>query len=1152
MKINVSWRKKVLSLVLCVAVMLSVMVMGAGAAFSDQDKIENTEAVNMCSALNIIGGYEDGSFHPERNIKRSEITKMICVALNGGREPNVSTNTVPTFSDVRGTSAAWAEGYIESCVAQGIVSGVGGGRFAPNGNVTGAQLAKMLLVALGYNSDNEGFTGNAWETNVNVRASQKGLYAGLESMDTSAAVTRDQAAQMVWNALNAYEVEYKTTLVTDANGQLVSQITVQDKVVGTTNDKITLLEDTYGVYCVEGIVVANEYVTLADTKDKNTALAEGKTDIQVTNADAFEDGKKLSINDGGSNVFSVSTGADEIGKAVALFVKPDSNSTSTTKATVVGGAVLNGNVVLTANGPWDNQTDMNAALKDAGLKTALPAAYYVNGVKTAAAVDNSVMKNGYATQFIDNDDDGTVDYVLVNKTDLGKVTAYSTKDDGSITIESNGVSVKYKDSADVVGFADVAKDDYVLFSEVGGSLYVEKAQSVSGVLTDYSNQGTAGGVVSLWVDGTEYENSGATRSDDLLNPVGYTALDKTAIFYLDACGYIAGVDGTSVKEYAIATYYNANAQDEDGVTTSARAKVTFEDGTAGSPVVAALENDAGKTWDNTLNTDNYAVNAQLGSYSYDENDKLVLDVTGVLFVNDKTFEYTSGNVLVKYDSKNLTDDGKTATGDTVYMTDSTVLFVVDTKDGGAIDSTQVDKVTTYVGKDNMPSMELSSGYMVKYIVNDDNEIEAMAVISSGLSAVTDNYLYVIDVTSTATDTKKVKVVLDNEIKEITVNSKKAESISKGLNEYAVDETGNYDLKKITSDIVSGTVNKVNTNNNTIVVGGIEYGILDTTDIANITEEDVLTLAEVQVGDNVTVLKNSDGDALGIYVLFAADGDSNALNDALNRDNQTLNGEVPHGNIAVPAGLVLTLGDGAEISAGTTFSGDGKVEMGDVTISGTADMSEATVSVDGNVTVADGGALTIAAEPAKRPTGSGTLTVAAGGALAVDEVADTDSSKTLIGTVDARIITKGDTSVTVNFNGAGELATMTIAGNAEIPAGQTWYAMFGPEAATATELDMKVTSGTLTVNGTLKLIKGTTGSSLTVSGAGKVVVGTNGLINVASLANLIGNNAVVGTDATSKLTVADGNGTISDVNGVSDHNANAYTWDSEKSTWTTGA
>ena len=224
--------KKVLSLVLCLAVMLSVMVVGAGAAFSDQDKIENTEAVDACSALNIINGYEDGAFHPERNIKRAEVTKMICVALNGGTEPNTSTNANPTFSDVRGTVYAWAEGYIESCYAQGIVDGVGGTRFAPAGNVTGAQLAKMLLVSLGYNATTEKFTGNAWETNVNVRASQKHLYDGLEKMDTSAAVTRDQAAQMVWNAMQAYEVEYKDGVL-------------QDKVVGSTNDKITLLRDKY-------------------------------------------------------------------------------------------------------------------------------------------------------------------------------------------------------------------------------------------------------------------------------------------------------------------------------------------------------------------------------------------------------------------------------------------------------------------------------------------------------------------------------------------------------------------------------------------------------------------------------------------------------------------------------------------------------------------------------------------------------------------------------------------------------------------------------------------------------------------------------------------------------------------------------------------
>ena len=131
-------QKKVLSLVLCVAVMLSVMVMGAGAAFSDQDKIENTEAVDACSALNIIGGYPDGSYKPEGNIKRSEITKMICVALNGGEEPTLGTTCHPhVLRRARHPNAAWAEKYIESCVSQGIVSGVGGGRFSPNGNVTG-------------------------------------------------------------------------------------------------------------------------------------------------------------------------------------------------------------------------------------------------------------------------------------------------------------------------------------------------------------------------------------------------------------------------------------------------------------------------------------------------------------------------------------------------------------------------------------------------------------------------------------------------------------------------------------------------------------------------------------------------------------------------------------------------------------------------------------------------------------------------------------------------------------------------------------------------------------------------------------------------------------------------------------------------------
>ena len=97
--------KKVLSLVLCVAMMLSVMVMSTGAAFPDQDKIQNAEAVDMATALGIIDGYEDGTFRPAENIERGEAVKMISAMLNGGRDA-VQETTESSYTDVLGSDDA--------------------------------------------------------------------------------------------------------------------------------------------------------------------------------------------------------------------------------------------------------------------------------------------------------------------------------------------------------------------------------------------------------------------------------------------------------------------------------------------------------------------------------------------------------------------------------------------------------------------------------------------------------------------------------------------------------------------------------------------------------------------------------------------------------------------------------------------------------------------------------------------------------------------------------------------------------------------------------------------------------------------------------------------------------------------------------------
>ncbi|MBR3752144.1 MAG: S-layer homology domain-containing protein [Ruminiclostridium sp.] len=212
--------KKVLALVLAMAMSLSLAVSaGAATAFTDADSIDNAAAVDYCVALGIINGYEDGSFRPDDTISRAEATKLISIAMNGG-EAAIADNGKSSFSDVlTSANSKWANKFIEFGVAAGFVAGMGDGTFAPDANVTGSQLSKMLLVACGYNAVEEGYVGSSWELNVNVDAAKAGLYDGLADVVPSEALSRDDAAQMIWNALNAERVgRGVTTLLADKFG----------------------------------------------------------------------------------------------------------------------------------------------------------------------------------------------------------------------------------------------------------------------------------------------------------------------------------------------------------------------------------------------------------------------------------------------------------------------------------------------------------------------------------------------------------------------------------------------------------------------------------------------------------------------------------------------------------------------------------------------------------------------------------------------------------------------------------------------------------------------------------------------------------------------------------------------------------------------
>ena len=549
--------------------MLSVMVVGAGAAFSDQSKIKNTEAVDACTALNIIGGYPDGSFKPEGNITRAEVTKMICVALNGGKNPAVSTNTTPTFSDVRNNAnAAWAEGYIESCAAQGIVSGVGGGKFNPAGNVTGVQLAKMLLVSLGYKSENEGFTGNAWATNVNVRAAQKGLYDGLEKMDTSAALTRDNAAQMVWNALKAYEVEYVTNLIADKDGKLSTQITVQDK-IGNDNlrTKLTLLRDKYNADTREDTILIS-----VKKNSKGTYTVKTKKDSAdvVTYTEVTKDYTDL------------------LGQKVDVLVKTDDNSK------VYGIYPTDDNTVAikTTIGQLSELKTADKTFEVNGDKTKYDASitvYDAKGTSSANTVANLMRDDGtYNTAstvyLVSNDGDNNVDRAVVIPAQVAKVTYVGSS---SLTL---GNSIGSIDLDDIQTYDGIKKDDFVLYTKdadnTADSDVAVKVDTVDSTVS--ATKGTANEKgYEIKVDGNWYR-VGVTAKNTVASKESVRSGDKVKLAVYDGCFY--DVDKNAVASNEDILFVKEAGKIQSGINSGVEASVLFTDGTEKTITVSKIVN----------------------------------------------------------------------------------------------------------------------------------------------------------------------------------------------------------------------------------------------------------------------------------------------------------------------------------------------------------------------------------------------------------------------------------------------------------------------------------------------------------------------------------------------------------------------------------
>lgn len=211
--------KKVLALVLAVVMIMGVVTVASAKTYTDVKATDNyADAIDALSSLKILDGFKDGdnySFKAEDPFTRAQAAKIVAIVHNAATNGKIKdqdaisalySNAQNPFVDCNNS---WALPFINYCRITGLADGMTATTYEPNRYVTGVQFLKLMLTTLNFDTNKEGYTGTGWDVNVLNRANEVGLTAGLaDGWKAIAPITRGEAAQVLYNALTKYLVEY--------------------------------------------------------------------------------------------------------------------------------------------------------------------------------------------------------------------------------------------------------------------------------------------------------------------------------------------------------------------------------------------------------------------------------------------------------------------------------------------------------------------------------------------------------------------------------------------------------------------------------------------------------------------------------------------------------------------------------------------------------------------------------------------------------------------------------------------------------------------------------------------------------------------------------------------------------------------------------
>ena len=710
-----------------------------------------------------------------RNLKRA-LSLLLAAAMLIGMMV-VGASAAGSLDDFSDKDEIVNQDAVSLLTILGVIEGKEDGSFYdPTGNVTRAEMAKMIATILNQGADIDGLyvgmntgltdvSGHWAESYINYCYSL-GIIAGRGdgTFDPGATVTGTEAAKMLLVAAG-YDASIEGLTGADwaiRTAALASTLGIFDNLTAPTGDPLnrdnaallvynaldiemiqsyrdgyaiaygdnrTLLSTKYGVYRIEGVVVGNEWAQLENT-DSDAALAAGKTRLSEVVLIDSDTVNTIDNTDDGTpqpdTTFNVSTPVEYLGQTVTMYVR---NTTVLANSQVLGVYLKDGvnNVLTTA----ESQDTMKDYLKGTGLNVDGDTRYYVNygymsggedAATTAMSFESTTGRftslnnktNGYGVEMtvIDNDQDGLADYVLYLQETLSHVIS---RDDTRETVTLNGFnSNRTIDLSDVVTEAEMAENDLVLAISYGGRYYVSDPEVVTGEMESF--QSDKAKEQTITVGGTEYNPSYiqyAADTADNTHEFDIAQCDKDGVQFDTNYDFILDSNGNVIAyQPSEEGLYNYALILNSGYESGAFAS------DASGKVTVLLPDATEATYTLNFSASARNVGQQMSDWINDvENNTTDYYTTNMGIQQLKAFLGTSDS-----DNSTTAPWAQTSTGTPVVIGGS------DVEKYGFAGHEELDGNTGLAQEDYKDGRAI--GYVIGYSLNDDNVLTITSIVGS--------------------------------------------------------------------------------------------------------------------------------------------------------------------------------------------------------------------------------------------------------------------------------------------------------------------------------------------------------------------------------------------------------------------------------------